>query len=774
MVLTKLGKYIEPSDLRNSDGAIGETTVVGLSTQKQIISTKASLIGVNLTSYKLFPPKHFAYVPDTSRRGDKMSLGYNSTEDTFLVSSISVVFRISDTDGLLPDYLYMYFNRPEFDRYARFNSWGSAREAFSWGDMCDIDIELPPLPIQQKYVDVYNAMLANQRAYESGLEDLKLTCDAYIDRLRHELPHEAIGRYVEQSDARNNIGLQVESVRGLAVSKEMIATKYQFELSEEYLPDVYLHEIYAPKIIERIDAEINNAIRKYVQAGCDALGIKAPDDPDMEFISSLITRLDAETSKYDDREAVLKQEPEYLEKRAQYEQLQKLLDTAQKNQTRAVSEAERIHEDQKVFSDLLQNLQETENERTAWVKQREERIISARNELARIAIEMEEYPTASVPAHYAHQLCVLRSLTGGDTNAADKDYLAFLNDYCNEAKNALQAVTKKQKPETYAEKLKERVQENSKKQNALASEIDDLSRKVEDCAEWLRMKASEMEGAKSQITLQRSELEKSKYFLSRIESIVFESEVWNVLAPIKEKHGIKTIQVDSQEKGHQRETRILYKSDLLFYVKIYAQIHSNKGLPYYQIICIDEGQDLHNADFDVLHTLFPAAVFNVFGDLAQVLHTSCGIDDWQKGTGIQQIYKLDRNYRNTAAIVDYCNTSLGSNMQYIGKVHTKQKPQVFSDVSTLKSVAAISGIVTIVKDNKSFQNLCTAIGKSSDEFEYLDTKAEQPTGAKPACYSIFAAKGLEFSTVLVYSPSMNLNQKVVACTRAMERLCYYE
>lgn len=154
-----------------------------------------------------------------------MSLGYNTTGNTFLVSSISVVFYVSDADNLLADYLYMYFNRPEFDRYARFNSWGSAREAFSWEDMCDIDIELPPLPIQQKYVDVYNAMLANQRAYENGLKDLKLTCDAYVERLRHEIPCRAIGKYIVPSDARNTIGLNVDAVRGLAVSKEMIATK---------------------------------------------------------------------------------------------------------------------------------------------------------------------------------------------------------------------------------------------------------------------------------------------------------------------------------------------------------------------------------------------------------------------------------------------------------------------------------------------------------------------------------------------------------------------
>ncbi|MDR1806126.1 MAG: restriction endonuclease subunit S [Clostridium sp.] len=222
MGLSKLGNFIEQSDLRNHDGALDVSAVVGLSTAKEIITTKANMDGVGLTGYKLLPPHYFAYVPDTSRRGDKMSLGYNTTEQTFLVSSISVVFKT--INGLNSDYLYMYFNRPEFDRYARFNSWGSAREAFSWDDMCDITIDLPPLPIQQKYVAVYNAMLANQRAYEQGLEDLKLTCDAYIERLRKNLESVAIGRYIEAREEKNR-DLKITVAQGVNTEKFFVFPK---------------------------------------------------------------------------------------------------------------------------------------------------------------------------------------------------------------------------------------------------------------------------------------------------------------------------------------------------------------------------------------------------------------------------------------------------------------------------------------------------------------------------------------------------------------------
>lgn len=217
----KLGLYIEPLDSRNSDGRYGEDSVVGLSTQKQIIRTKADLDGVNLLSYKLFAPRSFAYVPDTSRRGDKMSLAYNTSDETYLVSSISIVFEVKRTDVLLPDYLFMFFNRPEFDRYARFNSWGSARETFSWEDMCDIDIELPDISVQQKYVDVYNAMLANQRSYEQGLEDLKLVCDAFLDKFKTSSPLRTVGSILEEIDVRNSDGA-ITSAQGINIFKQFM------------------------------------------------------------------------------------------------------------------------------------------------------------------------------------------------------------------------------------------------------------------------------------------------------------------------------------------------------------------------------------------------------------------------------------------------------------------------------------------------------------------------------------------------------------------------
>ena len=221
----RLGSLVSLNEIKNHDNTLDLSNLKGISIQKVFIETKADMTNVSLHNYLVVPPDAFAYVTITSRNGEKLTIAHNDTKEILIVSSSYVVFNVTEPGVINSDYLYMYFNRSEFDRYARFNSWGSAREAFSWDDMCNIEIDVPPLPIQQKYVAVYNAMLANQQAYENGLNDLKLTCDAYVERLRHEMPQEAIGQYIQQSDERNGLGLGVEQVRGLAVSKAMIETK---------------------------------------------------------------------------------------------------------------------------------------------------------------------------------------------------------------------------------------------------------------------------------------------------------------------------------------------------------------------------------------------------------------------------------------------------------------------------------------------------------------------------------------------------------------------
>ena len=200
----KLGELIELCEDKNFELKYSLCDVKGISIQKKFIETKADMVGVSLKPYLIVAPDDFAYVSVTSRNGEKITLAHNTTNKTYIVSSSYIVFRVKKIDKLLSDYLFMYFNRPEFDRYSRFNSWGSARETFTWEEMCDIEIELPPIEIQQKYVDVYNAMVENQKAYEMGLSDLKLTCEAYIEDLRRNMKCEKIGGYIEQVKNKNS------------------------------------------------------------------------------------------------------------------------------------------------------------------------------------------------------------------------------------------------------------------------------------------------------------------------------------------------------------------------------------------------------------------------------------------------------------------------------------------------------------------------------------------------------------------------------------------
>lgn len=216
----KLGELLEQSDERNTKEAFGLDSIRGISTQKVFIDTKANMDGVSLKGYKIVPPNCFSYVPDTSRRGDKISIAFNNSKETYLVSSISIVFKVK-SELIDPWYLFMFFNRPEFDRYSRYHSFGSAREPFNWEDMCGIEIELPDLKTQKKFVNVYLGMLENQKAYEAGLDNLKFTYEAIIDEFKHEAAKKTMGNIFKEIDNRNVDG-SISEVKGIDISKRFM------------------------------------------------------------------------------------------------------------------------------------------------------------------------------------------------------------------------------------------------------------------------------------------------------------------------------------------------------------------------------------------------------------------------------------------------------------------------------------------------------------------------------------------------------------------------
>lgn len=224
MALTKykIEQLVTIVDERNN---LGIRDFYGININKEFMPTVANTEGLDETKYKVVRKNRFVYSGMQTGRDECIRISMYNNDTPILISPAYTTFEITATDIMLPLYFFMKFLSKEKDRYGAFCSDGSIRSNLDWEVFCDIDIDLPPLPIQQKYVDIYNAMFANQQSYERGLEDLKLVCDAYIEDLKHKMPCESIGAYIEEFNQKNEIGLTLDSVRGIATSKEFIDTK---------------------------------------------------------------------------------------------------------------------------------------------------------------------------------------------------------------------------------------------------------------------------------------------------------------------------------------------------------------------------------------------------------------------------------------------------------------------------------------------------------------------------------------------------------------------
>ena len=151
-----LGDFIRQVDVRNTDGK--EENLFGVSVQKMFIPSIANTIGTDFTKYKVVKRGQFTYIPDTSRRGDKIGIALLMDYDEGLVSNIYTVFEVKDENELLPEYLMLWFSRPEFDRYARFKSHGSVREIMDWDEMCKVKLPVPSIEKQRSIVKAYNTI----------------------------------------------------------------------------------------------------------------------------------------------------------------------------------------------------------------------------------------------------------------------------------------------------------------------------------------------------------------------------------------------------------------------------------------------------------------------------------------------------------------------------------------------------------------------------------------------------------------------------------------
>ena len=545
--------------------------------------------------------------------------------------------------------------------------------------------------------------------------------------------------------------------------------QYYFEISEEYLPDKYLREVYDSSLIERIDLEIQKAIHKYAADACAAIGMEIPEQITCLQIENIVKQLDEKIHAFDDREVELRKDKEFLEKREQLESLKKQSGSMKKRLKKLNENHKKVLNKVKQIQKLSGEVQEAEQERSEFLEQNECDINNAFKELMELKRKRNQDKDIELSEKYKQQSELFYELLYGKRYKVNELRANELHTDCKKKQSEFQKIAGTDKLEGLIKKREDIQQEISQWE----THISEINQEIKACEEWLKNRCKSV-GDEANIDIQRrSELGKVRYSLTRIESTVFEKEVWNVITPLKEKYNVSTHQIEILTDGRQKETRILYKSDCLFYLKIYTSLHANVKLPEYQFICVDEGQDLNKADYDMLHKIYPDAVLNIFGDTNQVIHESCGIHRWREETGVEKEYFLNRNYRNDAAIVDFCNKHFKTEMKYIGNVEESHQPHIIKE-NQMIDVLSRPEVILIVKDKSILEKLCKKIQKPISEFEYIDTNAKQIIGGKIACYSIFAAKGLEFKKVVVYAKTMTTNQKIVACTRAMEKLYYCE
>ncbi len=222
----RLGDYIQLVNNRNKDLSV--SNLLGVSIKKKFIPSIANTTNTDMSVYRKIKRNQFAFSPVTSRNGEKITIALLKEVDEAILSPAYQVFEIIDMSELIPEYLFVWFNRSEFDRYARFNSWGSARETFDWDTMCEVRLPIPDIEEQKKYVALYKGLLNNQKVYENSLGDLQLICDTYLEDLIKTEEPKLLGDYIQQSDERNT-DLEIDNLLGISVNKIFIPTKSKKE-----------------------------------------------------------------------------------------------------------------------------------------------------------------------------------------------------------------------------------------------------------------------------------------------------------------------------------------------------------------------------------------------------------------------------------------------------------------------------------------------------------------------------------------------------------------
>ena len=177
----RLGDFIREVNVRNRE--LKETNLLGVSISKEFMPSIANIIGTDMSVYKIVERGQFVYISDTSRRGDKIAIALLDAYDDAIISQAYTVFEVIDHEQLLPEYLMMWFRRPEFDRYARFHSHGSAREIFDWNELCEVRLPVPCIERQHEIVTEYKTLSNRIRLNEQMIKKLEETAQTLYRKM---------------------------------------------------------------------------------------------------------------------------------------------------------------------------------------------------------------------------------------------------------------------------------------------------------------------------------------------------------------------------------------------------------------------------------------------------------------------------------------------------------------------------------------------------------------------------------------------------------------
>lgn len=214
----KLGDYIHLIDERNEN--LGISNLLGINIQKKFMPSVANTSETDLSKYKIIRKGQFAYSAMQVGRDETVRVVLYSEEMPAIISPAYLVFEVIDLEKVLPEYLMMYFQRPESDRYGWFISDGSVRSSLEWERFCEIEIPIPDdIEIQKNIVAVYNELLRNQKCYEGSLDDLQLICDTFIEDLAKKKDLKRLGDYIERTEERNSDN-SIRDVMGMSTKKE--------------------------------------------------------------------------------------------------------------------------------------------------------------------------------------------------------------------------------------------------------------------------------------------------------------------------------------------------------------------------------------------------------------------------------------------------------------------------------------------------------------------------------------------------------------------------